>query len=777
MDIIKKIAEELSVKTSQVDAAVKLIDEGCTIPFIARYRKEVTGALNDEQLRELDDRLKYLRNLEDRKTQVIASIEEQGKLTDELKEQIMAAQTMVLVEDLYRPYKQKRRTRATIAKEKGLEPLAEYIMKQDAESDILTEAAKYILEEEGKEVKSAEDAAAGALDIIAEQISDVADYRTYIRDITFKEGKIVVAAKDAEAESVYENYYDYNEAIASIPGHRILAINRGENEKFLTVKVEAPEDRVLRYLAKQIIKDDNEYTTPYLTECIKDAYNRLIAPAIEREIRNTLTETAEDGAIKVFGKNLEQLLLQPPIAGKVVLGWAPGFRNGCKLAIVDATGKVLATKVVYPTEPFNKVEETKKIVADLIKKYNVNLISCGNGTASRESEQIISDMIKEYNLTDVDYVITNEAGASVYSASKLATEEFPDFDVNQRSAVSIARRVQDPLAELVKIDPKSIGVGQYQHDMNQKKLSETLGGVVEDSVNKVGVDLNTASASLLEYISGISKAVAKNIIDYRETNGRFTNRKQLLKVAKLGPKAFEQCAGFMRITGGDNPLDATSVHPESYDAAKKLLEVMGYDIESISSGELIGLKSKIEDMSRLADELGIGTITLEDIVKELEKPGRDPRDEMPKPILRKDVLDMKDLTPGMILKGTVRNVIDFGAFVDIGVHQDGLVHISQMSAERRVEHPLDVVSVGDIVDVRVIDVDVNKGRISLSMILDEKAAANRGRKNAEGGDKNNKKYSGNNKNTRDNNNSDRNHNRRKNKQQGLNLRGLEKFMH
>ena len=777
MDIIKKIAEELSVKTSQVDAAVKLIDEGCTIPFIARYRKEVTGALNDEQLRELDDRLKYLRNLEDRKTQVIASIEEQGKLTDELKEQIMAAQTMVLVEDLYRPYKQKRRTRATIAKEKGLEPLAEYIMKQDAESDILTEAAKYILEEEGKEVKSAEDAAAGALDIIAEQISDVADYRTYIRDITFKEGKIIVAAKDAEAESVYENYYDYNEAIASIPGHRILAINRGENEKFLTVKVEAPEDRVLRYLAKQIIKHDNEYTTPYLTECIKDAYNRLIAPAIEREIRNTLTETAEDGAIKVFGKNLEQLLLQPPIAGKVVLGWDPGFRNGCKLAIVDATGKVLATKVVYPTEPFNKVEETKKIVADLIKKYNVNLISCGNGTASRESEQIISDMIKEYNLTDVDYVITNEAGASVYSASKLATEEFPDFDVNQRSAVSIARRVQDPLAELVKIDPKSIGVGQYQHDMNQKKLSETLGGVVEDSVNKVGVDLNTASASLLEYISGISKAVAKNIIDYRETNGRFTNRKQLLKVAKLGPKAFEQCAGFMRITGGDNPLDATSVHPESYDAAKKLLEVMGYDIESISSGELIGLKSKIEDMSRLADELGIGTITLEDIVKELEKPGRDPRDEMPKPILRKDVLDMKDLTPGMILKGTVRNVIDFGAFVDIGVHQDGLVHISQMSAERRVEHPLDVVSVGDIVDVRVIDVDANKGRISLSMILDEKAAANRGRKNAEGGDKNNKKYSGNNKNTRDNNNSDRNHNRRKNKQQGLNLRGLEKFMH
>ena len=774
MDIIKKIAEELSVKTSQVDAAVKLIDEGCTIPFIARYRKEVTGALNDEQLRELDDGLKYLRNLEDRKTQVIASIEEQGKLTDELKEQILKAETMVLVEDLYRPYKQKRRTRATIAREKGLEQLAEYIKGQDAKEDVLVEAEKYVSDEEGKEVKSAKEAIAGALDIIAEQISDVADYRTYIRDITFKEGKLVSAAKDAEAESVYENYYDYNEAIASIPGHRILAINRGENEKFLTIKVEAPEERILRYLEKQIITNDNEYTTPYLKECIADAYDRLIAPAIEREIRNTLTETAEDGAIKVFGKNLEQLLLQPPIAGKVVLGWDPGFRNGCKLAIVDATGKVLATKVVYPTEPFNKVEETKKIVADLIKKYNVNLISCGNGTASRESEQIISDMIKEYELKNVDYVITNEAGASVYSASKLATEEFPDFDVNQRSAVSIARRVQDPLAELVKIDPKSIGVGQYQHDMNQKKLSETLGGVVEDSVNKVGVDLNTASASLLEYISGISKAVAKNIIDYRETNGRFTNRKQLLKVAKLGPKAFEQCAGFMRISGGDNPLDATSVHPESYEAAKKLLEVMGYDIDSISSGELIGLKSKIEDMGRLADELGIGTITLEDIVKELEKPGRDPRDEMPKPILRKDVLDMKDLAPGMILKGTVRNVIDFGAFVDIGVHQDGLVHISQMSAERRVEHPLDIVSVGDIVDVRVIDVDVNKGRISLSMILDEKAAANRGRRNSQE-ESNNK--GGNKQHTKDNNSQDRNQNRKKKKPQGLNLRGLEKFMH
>ena len=714
MDIIKKIAEELSVKTSQVDAAVKLIDEGCTIPFIARYRKEVTGALNDEQLRELDDRLKYLRNLEDRKTQVIASIEEQGKLTDELKEQILKAETMVLVEDLYRPYKQKRRTRATIAREKGLEQLAEYIKGQDAKEDVLVEAEKYVSDEEGKEVKSAKEAIAGALDIIAEQISDVADYRTYIRDITFKEGKLVAAAKDAEAESVYENYYDYNEAIASIPGHRILAINRGENEKFLTIKVEAPEERILRYLEKQIITNDNEYTTPYLKECIADAYDRLIAPAIEREIRNTLTETAEDGAIKVFGKNLEQLLLQPPIAGKVVLGWDPGFRNGCKLAIVDATGKVLATKVVYPTEPFNKVEETKKIVADLIKKYNVNLISCGNGTASRESEQIISDMIKEYELKNVDYVITNEAGASVYSASKLATEEFPDFDVNQRSAVSIARRVQDPLAELVKIDPKSIGVGQYQHDMNQKKLDEALSGVVEDSVNKVGVDLNTASASLLEYISGISKAIAKNIVAYREENGQFTDRKELLKVAKLGPKAFEQCAGFMRISGGKNPLDATSVHPESYEAASALLSKLGYKPNDVVAGNLLGLSLQVKDYKKMAAELGIGEITLRDIVKELEKPARDPRDDMPKPILRSDVLEMKDLKEGMVLKGTVRNVIDFGAFVDIGVHQDGLVHISEMT-ERFIKHPLEAVSVGDIVDVRVIGVDMKKKRISLSM--------------------------------------------------------------
>ena len=661
------------------------------------------------------------------------------------------------VEDLYRPYKQKRRTRATIAEEKGLEPLAEFILQQNTDKPLEEEAAKYISMEEGKEVADAKAAIAGAMDIIAEQISDVADYRTYIRDITMKEGKLISIAKDEKAESVYETYYDYNESLSTVPGHRILAINRGEAEKFLTVKIEAPEERILRYLEKQVLTSENEFTAPVLKATIADAYDRLIAPAIEREIRSSLTEKAEDGAIKVFGKNLEQLLLQPPIAGKVVLGWDPAFRTGCKLAVVDATGKVLDTKVIYPTEPHNKVEESKREVKKLIDKYHVTLISCGNGTASRESEKIIADMIKEMNLNDVDYIITNEAGASVYSASKLATEEFPDFDVAQRSAVSIARRVQDPLAELVKIEPKSIGVGQYQHDMNQKKLSETLTGVVEDSVNKVGVDLNTASASLLEYISGISKAVAKNIVDYRETNGRFTNRKQLLKVAKLGPKAFEQCAGFMRITGGDNPLDATSVHPESYEAAKKLLALMGYDSNSITSGELIGLRSKVHNLKELSEKLEIGEMTLEDIIKELEKPGRDPREEMPKPILRKDVLEMKDLQPGMILKGTVRNVIDFGAFVDIGVHQDGLVHISQMRSDRRVEHPLDVVSVGDIVDVRVIEVDANKGRIALSMILDEKEAQNK-KISRPAKDRRTKKD-------------------RPKKQEGLNLSGLSKFMH
>ena len=716
MDIIKKIAEELQIKATQAEAAVKLIDEGCTIPFIARYRKEATGALNDEQLRNLDERLRYLRNLEDRKEQVIASIEEQGKLTDELKQQILAAETMVLVEDLYRPYKQKRRTRATIAKEKGLEPLAEFILQQNTDKPLEEEAAKYISTEEGKEVADAKAAIAGAMDIIAEQISDVADYRTYIRDITMKEGKLISIAKDEKAESVYETYYDYNESLSTVPGHRILAINRGEAEKFLTVKIEAPEERILRYLEKQVLTSENEFTAPVLKATIADAYDRLIAPAIEREIRSSLTEKAEDGAIKVFGKNLEQLLLQPPIAGKVVLGWDPAFRTGCKLAVVDPTGKVLDTTVIYPTAPTNekKIQAAKDTLKKLIRKYNVSLISLGNGTASRESEQIIVELLKEIP-EKVQYVITNEAGASVYSASKLATEEFPNFDVGQRSAASIARRLQDPLAELVKITPQSIGVGQYQHDMNQKKLSEALSGVVEDCVNKVGVDLNTASAPLLSYISGISGAIAKNIVAYREENGRFTDRKQLLKVAKLGPKAFEQCAGFMRIQNGTNPLDGTSVHPESYEAAEKLLKKQGFSLEDISGGKLTGLSLTIKDYARLAGELEIGEITLRDIVKELEKPGRDPRDEMPKPILRTDVLDMKDLKEGMILKGTVRNVIDFGVFVDIGVHQDGLVHISEITDKKFIKHPLEVVSVGDIVDVKVMSVDLKKKRIQLTM--------------------------------------------------------------
>ncbi len=778
MDITAKIAEELQVKNSQVDAAIKLIDEGCTIPFIARYRKEVTGSLNDEQLRDLDERLKYLRNLEDRKAAVIASIEEQGKLTEELKKDILAAETMVLVEDLYRPYKQKRRTRATIAKEKGLEPLADFILAQDAKEAVEIEAEKYVSEAEGKEVKDAAAAIDGALDIIAEKISDEADYRTYIRDFTMKEGKILSSAKDLEAKSVYENYYDYSESLATIPGHRILALNRGENEKFLTVKIEAPVERIYGYLEKKIITNDNEFTSPLIKRVVEDAYTRLIAPAIEREIRSQLTETAEDGAIKVFGKNLEQLLLQPPIAGKVVLGWDPAFRTGCKLAVVDPTGKVLATKVIYPTAPHNKVEESKKAVDELIKKYNVGLISCGNGTASRESEQIIADMIKEYKLTGVDYIITNEAGASVYSASKLATEEFPDFDVAQRSAVSIARRVQDPLAELVKIEPQSIGVGQYQHDCNQKKLAEALTGVVEDSVNRVGVDLNTASASLLEYISGISKAVAKNIVTYREENGKFTNRRQLLKVAKLGPKAFEQCAGFMRISGGDNPLDSTSVHPESYEAAKNLLESLGYDLTSISSGELKDLKKKVTDLAAMSEKLGVGEITLKDIIAELEKPGRDPREEMPKPILRKDVIAIADLKPGMILKGTVRNVIDFGAFVDIGVHQDGLVHISQMCSDRRVNHPLDVVSVGDIVDVRVISVEEGKERISLSMILDENEANNKKFvKNPDGSDRKGP-AKGDRRNAKDGKRKSFNgrNDGKKSKNEGLDLTSLAKFM-
>ena len=774
MDIVKKIAAELEIRPQQVEAIIKLIDEGNTIPFIARYRKEAHGSLNDEQLRNLSERLTYLRTLEEKKEQVLATIEEQGKLTDELKAQILAAETQVLVEDLYRPYRPKRRTRAIIAKEKGLEPLAQIILAQEVTEPLETIAEQYVSEE--KEVKDVADAIAGARDIIAEQISDNADYRKYIRDITREEGILTSTAKDEKAQSVYEMYYEYQEPVKKIAGHRVLALNRGEKEKFLVVKLEAPEERILTYLCKKTITEENEIVTPVLEEAVTDSYKRLIAPAIEREIRNELTEQAEDGAIKVFGKNLEQLLMQPPIAGKTVLGWDPAFRTGCKLAVVDPTGKVLDTKVIYPTAPQNKVEEAKREVKKLIQKYGISLISVGNGTASRESEMIIADMLHEIK-EPVQYIIVNEAGASVYSASKLATEEFPNFDVGQRSAASIARRLQDPLAELVKIDPQSIGVGQYQHDMNQKKLGETLSGVVEDCVNKVGVDLNTASASLLEYISGISKVIAKNIVTYREENGKFTSRKELLKVPKLGPKAFEQCAGFMRILDGKNPLDATSVHPETYDAANALLDKLGIDTEELKkiqteaakqqsplakkktapkkkkqqfvvrnthtafgaafaeafgsidlpSGETEetptenkasgSLQKRVKDKKKMADELGIGEITLVDILKELEKPARDPRDEMPKPILRTDVLEMKDLKEGMILKGTVRNVIDFGAFVDIGVHQDGLVHVSEMSDKKFVKHPLDVVSVGDIVDVKVMGVDLKKQRIQLTMKL------------------------------------------------------------
>lgn len=802
MDIILKLSEELNVQKWQAEAAVKLIDEGNTIPFISRYRKEVTGSLNDEVLRNLDERLTYLRNLEEKKEQVLGSIEEQGKLTEELKEKILSAETLVVVEDLYRPYRPKRKTRASVAREKGLDGLAQWILAQNAELPLEEEAVKYIDEE--KEVKTVQEAIQGAKDIIAENISDEADYRIYIRGITMEEGKIVSMARDEKAQSVYEMYYDYEEPVKKAAGHRILALNRGENEKVLTVKIIAPEERILQFLAKKVITSENAVTVPVLKEVIEDSYHRLIAPAIERDIRNELTEKAEDGAIAVFGKNLEQLLMQPPIAGKVVLGWDPAFRTGCKLAVVDATGKVLDTKVIFPTAPQNKVTEAKAELKKLIKKYGVSLISVGNGTASRESEQVIVELIKELD-TPVQYVIVNEAGASVYSASRLATEEFPNFDVGQRSAASIARRLQDPLAELVKIDPKSIGVGQYQHDMNQKKLGDTLSGVVEDCVNKVGVDLNTASASLLEYISGITKVIARNIVDYRENNGRFTNRKQLLKVAKLGPKAYEQCAGFLRILDGDNPLDATSVHPESYEAAMKLLERLGLTMEDVrqmqkkaaeekgrakkdmsgreknapvkqekpknrivirntntamgkalaaamggtvpesreesgktgknnagtdgtgrsgmtesrSAGTTALLERKIKDKKQLAGELGIGEITLTDILKELEKPARDPREDMPAPILRNDVLEMKDLKPGMILKGTVRNVIDFGVFVDIGVHQDGLVHISQIT-DRFIKHPLEAVSVGDIVEVQVLGVEAEKKRISLTMKINQK---------------------------------------------------------
>ena len=710
MDIILALTKELNVEKWQIEAAVKLIDEGNTIPFISRYRKEVTGALNDEVLRNLNDRLTYLRNLEEKKTQVLSSIEEQGKLTEELKKQILEAQTLVVVEDLYRPYRPKRRTRATIAKEKGLEPLANIILLQMTDKSLEEEAKAFVSEE--KEAATVEEAISGAKDIVAESISDKADYRSEIRERTFRKGMLVSTAKKPEEMSVYEKYYEYEERVEKMPGHRVLAINRGEKEKFLGVKIEAPTEEILGYLQREIITRKNPNTQDVLKEAIEDSYNRLIAPAIEREIRNSMTEKAEDESIKVFKKNLQQLLMQPPIVGKVVLGWDPAFRTGCKLAVVDETGKVLDTVVIYPTAPTTpaKIASAKETLKKLIKKYNISLISLGNGTASRESEQIIVELLKEIP-EKVQYVITNEAGASVYSASKLATEEFPNFDVGQRSAASIARRLQDPLAELVKIDPKSIGVGQYQHDMNQKKLGEALSGVVEDCVNKVGIDLNTASVSLLEYISGISKAIAKNIVAYREENGRFESRKELLKVPKLGPKAFEQCAGFLRITGGSNPLDATSVHPESYEVAEKFLENMGTTAEDIFKGHGAFY---VKDYRKMAESLGTGEMTLRDIVKELGKPGRDPREEMPKPVLRTDVLDMKDLKEGMILKGTVRNVIDFGAFVDIGVHQDGLVHISQMT-DRYIKHPLEAVSVGDIVEVKVLSVDEKKKRISLTM--------------------------------------------------------------
>ena len=728
MDIIKKLAEELQIRPGQAQAAVKLIDEGNTIPFISRYRKEATGALNDEVLRNLYERLNYLRNLEEKKEQVLSSIEEQGKLTEELKKQILAADTLVAVDDLYRPYRPKRRTRATIAKEKGLEPLANLLSLQQLDHSAEEEAEAYISEEKG--VASAEEALQGAMDIVAEAIADEADYRTYIREKTMKKGTLTSTAKDEKAESVYEMYYNFEEPVAKLAGHRILALNRGEKEKILTVKLEAPEEEIIRYLEKKTIRRENPYTTPYLKEAVADSYQRLIAPAIEREIRNSLTEEAQEGAIRVFGKNLEQLLMQPPIRGQVVLGWDPAFRTGCKLAVVDATGKVLDTVVIFPTAPQNKVAEAKAVLKKLIAKYHITLISVGNGTASRESEQVIVELLKELPVP-VQYVIVNEAGASVYSASKLATEEFPNFDVGQRSAASIARRLQDPLAELVKIDPKSIGVGQYQHDMNQKRLGEALEGVVEDCVNKVGVDLNTASVPLLEHVSGLNKTIAKNIVAYREENGIFKNRKALLKVAKLGPKAFEQCAGFLRISDGTQPLDATSVHPESYGVAEALLKRLGYSEDELKKGAIPGLHKKISDYKKLAEELGTGELTLRDIVSELEKPGRDPREDMPKPILRTDVLEMKDLKPGMILKGTVRNVIDFGAFVDIGVHQDGLVHISQI-CDRFIKHPLEAVSVGDIVDVQVLSVDVAKKRIALTMkIQDQNQLAEKQNKNVQ----------------------------------------------
>lgn len=713
MDILAKLTGELQIKRWQTEAAVALIDEGNTIPFIARYRKEKTGSLNDEMLRNLNERLTYLRNLEEKKSQAISAIEEQGKLTEEIRSAIEKAETMVAVEDLYRPFRPKRRTRAMIAREKGLESLAELIFSQKT-GDLETAAVPYISEAKG--VASAQEALAGASDILAEQVSDDADVRTHIRKMTMREGLMTTEAKDEKVQSVYEMYYHFEEPVAKLAGYRVLAINRGEKEKMLTVRLDAPVERILEWLKRRYIRKNEPDSSEFLETMLADSYQRLIAPAIERDIRGELTEKAEDGAIRVFGKNLNQLLMQPPIAGEVVLGWDPAFRTGCKLAVVDATGKVLDTTVIYPTAPTTpaKIAAAKDTLKKLIRKYHISLISLGNGTASRESEAVIVELLKEMS-EKVAYVITNEAGASVYSASKLATEEFPQFDVGQRSAASIARRVQDPLAELVKIDPKAIGVGQYQHDMNQKKLGDALEGVVEDCVNQVGVDLNTASASLLEYISGVSKTVAKNIVAYREANGHFMSRKELLNVPKLGPKAFEQCAGFMRISGGTNPLDATSIHPESYEAAGKLLKELGYGPEFIT--EQSARSIFIGDYAKMARKLGIGEPTLRDMVQELCRPGRDPREDMPQPILRNDVLDIKDLKEGMVLKGTVRNVIDFGAFVDIGVHQDGLVHISRLTDKKFVKHPLEVVSVGDIVEVKVLAVDVAKKRISLSMIL------------------------------------------------------------
>ncbi len=718
--IAETLSNELKIKNWQSNAVIKLIDEGNSIPFIARYRKEVTGSLDDEILRNFNERLEYLRNLESKKEQIIGSIDEQGKLTEDLIKEISKAQTLVELDDIYRPYKPKRHTRASMAKEKGLEPLANVILKQEINIPIEKEAENYLSTKLG--VETVEDAVNGAKDIIAEIISDDAKYRSLIRQVSFEDGKLEINAKDKDIESEYEMYYDYSEPLDKIANHRILAINRGEKEGILKIKVKTPEEDIFEYLKRHVLinKSDkitqpvyNQYTEKILEECILDSYKRLIASAIERELRNQLMNRAEESSIKVFSKNLEQLLMQSPIVGKIVLGWDPGFRTGCKLAVVDKTGKVLDTNIVFPTEPQNKISETIDIVKKLVNNYNIDLIALGNGTASRESEHVITNIIKELN-NNLQYVIVSEAGASVYSASKLASEEFPDYDVGERSAISIARRLQDPLAELVKIDPKSIGVGQYQHDMNQKKLNSSLDYVVDKSVNNVGVDLNTASVSLLKHVSGISNSVAKNIVKYREENGIFKNRKELLNVPGLGPKAYEQCAGFMKVINSNNPLDNTTVHPESYKATKNLLKSLGYSLNDIGSDNM-----DLDDLNfeLLSEQLDIGEITLKDIVKELKKPGRDPREEMPKPILRDDVLELENLEEGMILHGTVRNIVDFGAFVDIGVHQDGLVHISELVENKFIKHPLDVVSVGDIVDVRVLDVDLDRKRIQLSMIL------------------------------------------------------------